>query len=201
MADMKSAENAESKDKQSEVKSTQSTTGEMEVVVTSPMTTRQLLSKYGMEKDLLSGVSKNKRIGEGNFGIVYSGVWRDEKIALKSVKNVNAVGSFLEEIGILKSLRHPAVVQVFGLCELDGELCAVLEFCSKGDLLGFLKTDEADLFGLGDLTLIAISCLKAVDFLHEKSIIHRDIAARNYLVTAQNKVKMSDFGLSKLVIN
>ena len=63
------------------------------------------------------------------------------EVALKSVKDDRNIGGFVQEINILKDLRHPGIVQVFGFTQVDDEFVAVLEFCKKGIFLFFELND------------------------------------------------------------
>jgi serine/threonine protein kinase len=73
----------------------------------------------------------------------------------------------------------------FPICTLAGSLQSFLQS----------KPKEAT---LGRLSGFALSCTECVSFLHSHDVIHRDIAARNFLLTASLGLKMSDFGMSKI---
>jgi serine/threonine protein kinase len=72
-----------------------------------------------------------------------------------------------------------------------------MEYCEKGSLLKFLQSSEADELVFDDLLQMAVTTASTVAHLHENNIIHRDIAARNFLMTDLRHVKMGDFGMSK----
>lgn len=145
----------------------------------------------------LQGVEIVNKLAEGNFGEVWVGNWNNFKVALKSPKNASDVPSFVAEVNLLNSLKFPGIVQVYGLYRQKEKVYAVLEFCERGSLLDFLKSDAGESLNLQQLTSIAISCTKSVQFLHSRQIIHRDIAARNFLVTTSMEIKLSDFGMSR----
>jgi serine/threonine protein kinase len=65
-------------------------------------------------------------------------------------------------------------------------------------LLKYLQSTEGESLSLSQLVQFAITCTESIAFLHSRDIIHRDIAARNFLLTASLDVKLSDFGMSKL---
>jgi serine/threonine protein kinase len=71
-------------------------------------------------------------------------------------------------------------------------------FPHSGALISYLQSPEGEKTSLSQLTQFAISCTECVAFLHSREIIHRDIAARNFLLTASLQVKMSDFGMTKM---
>jgi serine/threonine protein kinase len=73
-----------------------------------------------------------------------------------------------------------------------------LLFSSVGSLLNYLQSNEGESLPVSRLTSFAVSCTECVAYLHSRQIIHRDIAARNFLLTSMLTVKMSDFGMSKM---
>ena len=66
-----------------------------------------------------------------------------------------------------------------------------------GCLLDYLKSEECDKDDVWKLCQYGISAGEPIQYLHEKVIIHRDIAARNYLLTENFQIKLSDFGMSR----
>jgi serine/threonine protein kinase len=62
---------------------------------------------------------------------VFAGEWNSFRVALKCVKHARDITFFVDEIKLLKSLRHPGIIQIFGLCELENEVMAVMEYCEK----------------------------------------------------------------------
>jgi serine/threonine protein kinase len=68
-----------------------------------------------------------------------------QDVAIKTVKEKldgNALKEFVAEIKLIKSLNSPSVVRVFGVATLSGDLCLVMEYCSKGSLLSWLKSER-----------------------------------------------------------
>jgi len=70
-----------------------------------------------------------------------------------------------------------------------------MEYMEGGNLLNYLQNQKQK-----NLFYILVECLKSILILHENDVIHRDIAARNYLITYRSEdmlIKLSDFGLAK----
>ncbi|CAI2355870.1 unnamed protein product [Caenorhabditis sp. 36 PRJEB53466] len=120
---------------------------------------------------------------------------------------------FFHEIDFMKRLgHHPHVISMLGCVSNPFEPLIVVEYCSRGDLLKFLrrhkdyvllnKTDdcpvEADMcLRIKDLVSIAWQVADGMAYLTSKNFIHRDLAARNVLLTKSLTAKISDFGLCR----
>ncbi|ULT84184.1 hypothetical protein L3Y34_013075 [Caenorhabditis briggsae] len=120
---------------------------------------------------------------------------------------------FFHEIDFMKRLgHHPHVISMLGCVSNPYEPLIVVEYCSRGDLLKFLrrhkdyvlmnKTDdcpiEADMcLRIKDLVSIAWQVADGMAYLTSKNFIHRDLAARNILLTKSLTAKISDFGLCR----
>jgi len=92
------------------------------------------------------------------------------------------------------SVSSPNIVQAYGYFEKEDTIYMVLEFMAKGDLLSVLRNGDKN---FKELCSLAIQCALPLVQIHANNLCHRDIAARNYLVSDENKVKLSDFGLAK----
>ncbi|KAL6075745.1 Ephrin type-A receptor 4a [Balamuthia mandrillaris] len=140
-----------------------------------------------------------KEIGQGAFGVVWKGLWRETEVAIKKLHTMDdeQLSSFQHEAQLMRTLRpHPNVVQLMGLVEEDGlPECIVTEFLTNGDLLSFLRKKD-DLSG-ESMIAMAFDVAAGMAHLHAEGITHRDLAARNLLMTEDLKIKVSDFGLSR----
>jgi hypothetical protein len=135
-------------------------------------------------------------LGEGAFGEVWKGEWREQDVAVKKIKGTNkdAIKAMWSEIEQLKRLRpHENCVLYFGMVQ-EPEMMVLLEFCAGGSLDTLIYTnptltrEQANRYALG----IARGMLH----LHREGIIHRDLATRNVLL--KNDIpKVTDFGLSR----
>jgi len=156
------------------------------------------LKEFGKEFQL-TGVVKGQQIGSGHFGTVFVGDWNSEKVALKCLKDENGslnTKPFISEIKLAKTAKSNSVVKVLGVCDLEKQIYVVMEYCPNGSLLEWLRNKAMETTQI-ELTRIATECCIAVSSLHKQNIIHRDIAARNFLLTSTLRVKLSDFGMAK----
>lgn len=106
--------------------------------------------------------------------------------------------SFRRETQALQELKHPGIVELldFGKDETTGNYFLVLEWMEK-DLATLLKESPPD--GWDSFwEAVALPVLEALAFSHSRSIIHRDIKPSNILLGSDGKLKLADFGISKL---
>ena len=130
--------------------------------------------------------------GSGAFGEVcegriqriqaYNHPMDKTKVAIKFLKSDDNDDFFKEALAASK-LKHENVVEFFGVClELD---CIVTELMSGGQLLDYLHNNE-DTLELNDLMKIALDICKGCAYLEKMKFVHRDIAARNCLLTSSD---------------
>eukprot|EP01127_Copromyxa_protea_P017032 TRINITY_DN5156_c0_g1_i3.p1 TRINITY_DN5156_c0_g1~~TRINITY_DN5156_c0_g1_i3.p1 ORF type:complete len:492 (-),score=68.33 TRINITY_DN5156_c0_g1_i3:24-1499(-) len=137
-----------------------------------------------------------KAIGEGSFGTVYLAEYHNFPVACKLIKtgiNEDNISKVLEELRVMRRLKHPNVVMLMGACfSSDQNLMIITELAGRGDMKTVLK--EVNSFSLQwDL---AHGAVKGLNWLQSYNIIHRDLKLDNLLVTEDWTVKLTDFGLS-----
>ncbi|XP_033329190.1 tyrosine-protein kinase hopscotch isoform X1 [Megalopta genalis] len=147
------------------------------------------------------------RIGQGFYGEVYRGTLeRDngkdiepQQVAIKKLKTRALEADILDferEIAIMKTLKHPNVVEILGVIS-EPEVCLVMEYVKHGSLQSYLAIHKQELTNRRLLSF-ALDIATGMDYLGSMSIVHRDLAARNILVADENRVKISDFGLAQV---
>ncbi|XP_073306580.1 LEAF RUST 10 DISEASE-RESISTANCEUS RECEPTOR-LIKE PROTEIN KINASE-like 1.1 isoform X2 [Primulina huaijiensis] len=146
----------------------------------------------------------SRELGDGGFGTVYYGKLRDgREVAIKRLyeHNYRRVEQFMNEIKILTCLKHPNLVTLYGCTSRRSrELLLVYEYIENGTVADHLHGERADESPLTwSIRLnIAIETATALTYLHKSDIIHRDVKTNNILLTGNFRVKVADFGLSKL---
>jgi len=150
---------------------------------------------------------KLNRIGEGTYGIVYRA---KDKItgkiyALKKVRMERETEGLpttsLREIRILKSIKHENIVQLHEVVvgkELDN-IFLVFEYMEH-DLAGLIDNMKTP-FTESEVKCLLIQLLKAVSYLHDNWIIHRDLKLSNLLFNNHGQLKLADFGLARVYGN
>uniref|UniRef100_A0A2N9I8J8 Receptor-like serine/threonine-protein kinase n=1 Tax=Fagus sylvatica TaxID=28930 RepID=A0A2N9I8J8_FAGSY len=143
-------------------------------------------------------------IGSGGFGTVYRGTLSDKTVvAVKKITNLGVQGKreFCTEISIIGNIHHVNLVRLKGFCAQGRQRFLVLEYMNRGSL-------GSTLFGNGPVLEwrerleIALGTARGLAYLHsecEHRIIHCDVKPENILLHDNLQVKISDFGLSKLL--
>ena len=142
-------------------------------------------------------------LGAGGMGEVYRAFDSrlNREVAIKVIPEVFARDSdrlarFQREAQVLASLNHPNIAAIYGLEESDGVRALVMELVEGPTLEdrlagGPIPVDES--------LAIARQIAEALEVAHERGIIHRDLKPANVKVTADDKVKVLDFGLAKVL--
>ncbi|NP_001374519.1 focal adhesion kinase 1 isoform 53 [Homo sapiens] len=142
-------------------------------------------------------------IGEGQFGDVHQGIYMSPEnpalaVAIKTCKNCTSDSvreKFLQEALTMRQFDHPHIVKLIGVIT-ENPVWIIMELCTLGELRSFLQVRKYSL-DLASLILYAYQLSTALAYLESKRFVHRDIAARNVLVSSNDCVKLGDFGLSR----
>ncbi|XP_043543736.1 protein tyrosine kinase 2aa isoform X6 [Chiloscyllium plagiosum] len=142
-------------------------------------------------------------IGEGQFGDVHQGIYMSPEnpsmaVAIKTCKNSTSDSvreKFLQEALTMRQFDHPHIVKLIGVIT-ENPVWIIMELCTFGELRSFLQVRKYNL-DLASLILYAYQLSTALSYLESKRFVHRDIAARNVLVSSLDCVKLGDFGLSR----
>uniref|UniRef100_A0A672IY90 Receptor protein-tyrosine kinase n=1 Tax=Salarias fasciatus TaxID=181472 RepID=A0A672IY90_SALFA len=149
---------------------------------------------------------KIKVLGSGAFGTVYKGLWvpegEDVKIpvaikVLREATSPKANKEILDEAYVMASVEHPHVCRLLGIC-LTSTVQLITQLMPFGCLLDYVKENK-DSIGSQHLLNWCVQIAKGMSYLEERHLVHRDLAARNVLVKTPQHVKITDFGLAKLL--
>jgi serine/threonine protein kinase len=142
-----------------------------------------------------------EKIGQGGMGEVYlaDDTTLDRKVALKFLPEVftsdpERMARFEREAKLLASLNHPNIAGIYGLEQADGNRFLVLEYV-EGETLQAKLIKGA--LSLEDALELCRQIAEGLEAAHEKGVIHRDLKPANVMITAEEKVKILDFGLAK----
>ncbi|XP_019719144.1 focal adhesion kinase 1-like isoform X8 [Hippocampus comes] len=155
---------------------------------------------YEIQRDR---IELGRCIGEGQFGDVHQGVYNipDKPalaVAIKTCKNCTSDSvreKFLQEALTMRQFDHPYIVKLIGVIT-ENPVWIIMELCTLGELRSFLQVRKYSL-DLATLILFAYQLSTALAYLESKRFVHRDIAARNVLVSSIDCVMLGDFGLSR----
>uniref|UniRef100_A0A8D3D6Q6 Receptor protein-tyrosine kinase n=1 Tax=Scophthalmus maximus TaxID=52904 RepID=A0A8D3D6Q6_SCOMX len=151
-------------------------------------------------------LKKVKILGSGAFGTVYKGIWVPEGETVKipvAIKILNeATGpkanvEFMDEALIMASMEHPHLVRLLGVC-MSPTIQLVTQLMPHGCLLDYVH-EHKDNIGSQLLLNWCVQIAKGMMYLEERRLVHRDLAARNVLVKSPNHIKITDFGLARLL--
>ncbi|KAI7754833.1 hypothetical protein M8C21_018926 [Ambrosia artemisiifolia] len=154
-----------------------------------------------------NGFSDENVIGEGGYGIVYSGVLADHTmVAVKNLLNNRgqAEKEFKVEVEAIGRVRHKNLVRLLGYCAEGAQRILVYEYVNNGNLEQWLHGDVGPISPLTwEIRMnIVLGTAKGLTYLHEglePKVVHRDIKSSNILLDRQWHPKVSDFGLAKLL--
>jgi tRNA A-37 threonylcarbamoyl transferase component Bud32 len=137
-------------------------------------------------------------IGSGNYAEVYKAFSPAHKksVAVKVIDlkkaNENYRVNFLpREIKILPQLKHPAIIKIYEISQTSNKIFMVMELASKGTIANWLR--DFGSFSEDMAWAMFREVLEALNFMHSKSIAHRDIKLENILLTSKFRPKLSDF--------
>ncbi|XP_034017162.1 focal adhesion kinase 1-like isoform X9 [Thalassophryne amazonica] len=155
---------------------------------------------YEIQRDR---IELGRCIGEGQFGDVHQGVYNSPDkpllpVAIKTCKNCTSDSvreKFLQEALTMRQFDHPHIVKLIGVIT-ENPVWIIMELCTLGELRSFLQVRKYSL-DLATLILFAYQLSTALAYLESKRFVHRDIAARNVLVSSLDCVMLADFGLSR----
>eukprot|EP01129_Flabellula_baltica_P017031 TRINITY_DN9310_c0_g1_i1.p1 TRINITY_DN9310_c0_g1~~TRINITY_DN9310_c0_g1_i1.p1 ORF type:complete len:835 (-),score=196.53 TRINITY_DN9310_c0_g1_i1:106-2610(-) len=140
-----------------------------------------------------------ERIGKGTSGEVFKGIYKNNQVAVKVLNQINIekeMNDFKEELQVLMKVESPYVITLMG-ATLDPQLCIVMEYCSKGNLYELINSIP-NLPWHVVIRFLRDICL-GVDSLHKVGVVHRDLKTLNLLVSAEYRIKVCDFGLSRVM--
>ena len=145
-------------------------------------------------------------IGEGSYGRV--SIVRDKRsnqyFALKQIKKEMAIAKqqvdhVRNELFILNSIGHPFIVWMQGFYQDSRYINIILEYINGGELFSLLRRKGR--FGKLQTTFYAAQVVLIFEHLHSFQIVYRDLKPENILISEDGYLKLSDFGLAKVVTN
>ncbi|MGO9814243.1 MAG: protein kinase domain-containing protein [Isosphaeraceae bacterium] len=155
-------------------------------------------------------------IGEGGMGTVYRArqISRNRRVAIKmiianSTAGEKALNYFHREIHALRDMLmpggkcHPSIVEFYELFQIEGHFQLVMEYVDGKNAFDWVRALKQPM-PIATAARIGQDLLSALHFAHTKGYVHRDIKPSNLLVMGpvhRPRVKLSDFGLAKSMVN
>ncbi|HMX61466.1 MAG TPA: molecular chaperone DnaK, partial [Candidatus Sumerlaeota bacterium] len=145
-----------------------------------------------------------EEINRGSMGIIFKAKDKtlDEVVALKILNDYltadpAAVERFKREARAAKKLSHPYIVRIHDMFETGTKRFISMEYIEGTDLKRMLS--ERTALNDDQLVYYFLQICDALAYAHKLNIIHRDIKPANIMITKQNNVKVTDFGIAKML--
>ncbi|CAF1570792.1 unnamed protein product, partial [Didymodactylos carnosus] len=147
-----------------------------------------------------------KKIGEGNFGEIFKGIWernKDEKPVEIAVKRLivtdESSDEFAREVQMMKFLRNDHLVSLLGISldPITNQKLMITEFMQDGDLKNWLER-QSKLPPNEVLIDYCLNICRGMSYLEKRHYTHCDLACRNVLLRGK-QVKIADFGMTRII--
>ncbi len=142
-------------------------------------------------------------LGQGGMGVVVSGQHRQlgRRVAIKQLPEAFATDAgvrrrFTAEAQVLASLDHPHVVPVYDFVEREGICLLVMELLPGGTLRSRVAAGGCT---APYAVAVSLACLSGLSAAHRRGILHRDVKPENMLFAASGVLKVTDFGIAKVI--
>ncbi|CAG8613630.1 2813_t:CDS:2 [Cetraspora pellucida] len=142
-------------------------------------------------------------IGKGGFGEVYHGKWDLQEVAVKklylSSQNVSEseIKDIKKEINILQRLKNRYIIQYYDTYSDSHDFLIIMDYAENGTLTKFINENKDKYHNRSLDDVIISQMILGLAYIHQQGVIHRDLKSMNILLTKNNDVKISDFGLSR----
>ena len=164
-------------------------------------------SDVGPPPDRIGPYRIEREIGRGGMGVVYLAERDDpnfrQRVALKLLRGNTTdgradIGRFLTERRLLASLEHPHIARLFdGGVTTDGLPYYTMAYCEGGSLAQRLRVTGA--LPIEEALRIVRQLAAALAAAHARGVVHRDVKPANVLFDADGSVRLTDFGIAKLL--
>ncbi|XP_074039380.1 uncharacterized protein [Leptinotarsa decemlineata] len=141
-----------------------------------------------------------RTIGKGNFAVVKLAKHRITKteVAIKIIDKSQLDASNLQkvyrEVDIMKRLDHPHIIKLYQVMETKNMIYLVSEYASQGEIFDYIA--KYGRMSEDQSRSKFWQILSAVEYCHNRNIVHRDLKAENLLLDSNNNIKIADFGFS-----
>ncbi|KAG0488987.1 hypothetical protein HPP92_007711 [Vanilla planifolia] len=171
------------------------------------VTTSEITRKWRVD---LSQLYFGPRFSSGAHSTLYRGVYRNQLVAVKTIRLPDANADddesrkltarlekqFVRERTFLSHLRHRNVIKLAGAWKESDVFFLVTEYLSGGSLRTLLHKQEGRPLSLDKLIAIALEIARGMEYIHSRGVVHRDLKPENILLDQDLRVKVADFGVA-----
>jgi serine/threonine-protein kinase len=150
----------------------------------------------GTEPRMWGQLELRQELGKGSYGVVYR-AWDpalEREVALKILHGPS--DALMQEARLLAQVRHPNVVAVYGVDEIDGSAGVRMELVDGVTVRQSLAT--RGVLGAREAALMGIDLCRAVAAVHKAGLLHRDIKPQNVMREAGGRIVLMDFGAGEV---
>ncbi|CAH1183529.1 unnamed protein product [Phaedon cochleariae] len=155
----------------------------------------------------LNDLKIRKTLGVGGFGrveLVQHTKQENLVFALKYLKKVEVVAQgqqehVFNEKNIQMACQSPFIVRLFRTYKDQKYIYFLMESCLGGDLWSLLQKQKIRRFEEKEARFICACVLEALDYLHVRGVVYRDLKPENLLIAANGYIKLTDFGFAKKI--
>lgn len=149
--------------------------------------------------------NKLRQLGKGSFGAAYlvtekaTGVQYVMKQINIAQLNAKEKKEAMQEADILRQLNHPNIVSYKDSFVEAGALCIIMEYADGGDLYEYIKKRAGMLLPEAQILDWFVQICLALKHVHDRKILHRDLKTQNIFLCKDNKIKLGDFGIARVL--
>lgn len=143
-------------------------------------------------------------IGRGGMGIVYLGHQKslNRQVAIKVLppqlaSDKISVERFIQEANLIAKMNHENIIQIYDIEEQDEMYFIIMEYLDGASLDKIIRHKVLE-FSRDEMTGFIFKVCQALEATHKHGIIHRDVKSANIFITRDKRVKLMDFGISKI---
>jgi NIMA (never in mitosis gene a)-related kinase len=154
------------------------------------------------------GYAKIKDIGAGSYGKAVLVQDREAKLYVMKIIDMSRMDSkqrkdAANEVKVLSSLKHPYIVSYRESFTENKHLAIVMDYADGGDLHERIKRTRKAMQTLSEDKIVRwfTEATLALKYMHDKHVLHRDLKSQNLFLTSQDRLRIGDFGISKVLEN
>ncbi|CAD8079658.1 unnamed protein product [Paramecium sonneborni] len=147
-----------------------------------------------------------KSLGEGAYGKAFlvkdakdGSLWVQKQIDVNLMTEKERIETY-REFKVLQQLQHPNIIKFRDVyLTTSGKLCIIMEFADRGDLGQIIKSQNGKQFPQNQILDWFTQICLALKHVHDRKILHRDLKCQNIFLTKNNRIKLGDFGIARVL--